>query len=107
MEIGFTTRTTKYKAPILTESWKINSTEWLSNGHIDKYFQLMMKNQNASKLGGLFNPELFFNYKFYTTCFNPDTIFDSPFAQIILVNNHWVTISNFNPFYTQSTDQKW
>jgi hypothetical protein len=62
IEIGSTTRTTKYQGPILVESWKLNSTEWLSNGHIDKYLQLMTKNIYSTYISGLFNPEIFLNY---------------------------------------------
>ncbi len=67
----------------------------------------MGKNYYASKINGLSYPELFFNYKSNTTCFNAEKIFDSPFAQISLADIHWVTVTNFNPFYTLSIEKKW
>ncbi len=108
IEITSIQTTTKYKGPILAATWKLNSTEWLSNGH--KFLQLMEKNIYKVHYRGLFNPELYINFKSNTTQFNPDTIFDSPFVQILLADNHWVTVTNYNPFYTDITNDysnKW
>jgi hypothetical protein len=69
----------------------------------------MQKNIYSTNISGLFNPEIFFNYASNTTCFNPDKIYDSPFAQIPH-GDHWVTVTNCNSFYEEQQQQhenKW
>ncbi len=47
-------------------------------------------------------------YASNTTCFNPDTIYDKHFAQILHADNHWVTVTNYNSFYEeQQHENKW
>jgi hypothetical protein len=70
----------------------------------------MQKNIHLTNISGLFNPEIILNYASNTTCFNPNTIYDSPFAQILHADNHWVTVTNHNSFYEEEQQQhkyKW
>ena len=80
--------------------WIINQNEWLTNGHIDAFQNLLADKYSRQGFNGFVHPAKFISMKndFYL---NPETIHDSPFVTILSASDHWITLTNYNPFYNE------
>ena len=79
--------------------WLIGPKEWLTNGHIDAYQNLIYGKYRREGFEGFIHPSKF---EPMTRDFvlNPVTIHEQPFVTILNAGmNHWITITNYNPHY--------
>jgi hypothetical protein len=79
----------------------LKKNEWLTNGHIDAYQELIHNKFKQSGFCGFFHPIRYETMKndFY---FNPETIHETPFIQVLNADNkHWVTLTNYHILKTK------
>ena len=86
--------------PVKFNEWLINSTEWLTNGHINAFQSLMYNQYLKQGFTGFVHPAKFstMTRDYYL---NPDTIHDFLFVTVLNAGDHWVTLTNYNPFYVE------
>ena len=82
------------RVPISFELLELGKKEELNNLHITEYQNLIFKKYAA--ITGLFMPD-YFNIE--KAPFNPESLHESIFVQVVHAKNHWVVVSNYNPSY--------
>ena len=91
-----------YFGKIHFNNWIINSNEWLTNGHVNVIQSLMYDKFRYNGFSGFVHPMSMSPRDFYM---NPDTIHESAFVTVLNAEDHWVTLTNFNPFYADKMNE--
>lgn len=67
----------------------------------EKLKNQLMTQQVYCAMRGFIHPAKFLDSNFQNLYLNPAAIHEAPFIQVLHVYNHWVTVTNYNPFYDQ------
>ncbi|CAF0952356.1 unnamed protein product [Brachionus calyciflorus] len=84
------------RVPISLQLLKLNRNEELNNFHITEFQNLIYKKYAVH---GLFMPDY---YTLENAPFDPETIHDSIFIQVLHAENHWIVLANLHPTYEDS-----
>jgi hypothetical protein len=94
-----------YFGKIHFNNWIINSNEWLTNGHVNVIQSLMYDKFRYNGFSGFVHPAKFMSMSPRDFYMNPDTIHESAFVTVLNAEDHWVTLTNFNPFYADKMNE--
>jgi hypothetical protein len=70
----------------------LKDSEHLNFLHISEFLRLLRR--QFPNIYGLENPNTLINPRGF---FNPETVFDNIFVQVLHAQNHWIVVSNYNP----------
>lgn len=85
--------------------WKIIPKEFLTSGHINVIQSLMYEKYKYSFKSGFIHPSRFSPMKKRDFYLNPESIHESAFVTVLSAGEHWVTVTNHNPFYTHKINE--
>ncbi len=86
--------------------WFVKPTEWLTNGHIDVFQNLIYYNFKYQGFKGFIHPSKLESSSIGRDfVVNPETIHETPFVTVRNAGkNYWITLTNYNPHYVNKTE---
>ena len=91
---------------IVDTQWLVKPEEWLTNGHIDAFQNLIYDRYKYQGFSGFIHPSRFEPSSIGRDfILNPETIHERPFVTILNAGkNHWVTLTNYNPHWVHKNE---
>ena len=91
---------------IVYTQWLVKPAEWLTNGHIDAFQNLIYDTYKYQGFEGFNHPSRLEPSSIGRDfILNPETIHERPFVTILNAGkNHWVTLTNYNPHWVDKIE---
>jgi hypothetical protein len=91
---------------IVYSQWLVKPEEWLTNGYIDAFQNLIYERYKYQGFSGFIHPSRFEPSSIGRDfILNPDLIHDRPFVTILNAGkNHWITLTNYDPHWVNKAD---